>query len=412
MLATVSPPVDLYSISGGVLRMTLHPGQSRAWDSKRRFVFVIAGTQGGKTSYGPWWVDREITTCGPGDYLAVAPTYDLFKLKMLPELLAVWRLVRPDWTYQKSERVLQSADGKTRLILRSADASGGLESATAKAAWLDECGQDTFDLAAWEAVQRRLSIHQGRVLGTTTPYNLGWLKSQVYDRWAAGDRDYSVIQFRSVDNPRFPRDEYERARRTLPDWKFRMFYNAEFTRPAGMIYDCFADDNIIPPFATPEGWLVYGGLDFGGVNTCALRVICPPDRSRYYVTAEYLAGERTAKEHTAQLSPWGAGVFVGGSWSEGQWRLEFSAAGLPIRKPNISDVETGIQRVYSAMKERRLLISSECRGLIDELGRYSRPVDESGIPQAGIKDKQTFHRLDALRYVMSELNSGGGWLVS
>ena len=40
--------------------------------------------------------------------------------------------------------------------------TGGLESATAKGAWLDECGQDDFDLAAWEAPSLREGFdHRG-----------------------------------------------------------------------------------------------------------------------------------------------------------------------------------------------------------------------------------------------------------
>jgi hypothetical protein len=33
----------------------------------------------------------------------------------------------------------------------------------------------------FEAVLRRLSIHMGRVLLTTTPYDLGWIKQKLYD---------------------------------------------------------------------------------------------------------------------------------------------------------------------------------------------------------------------------------------
>ena len=120
-----------------------------------------------------------------------------------------------------------------RIILRSAQSEGGLESATALTAWLDECGQDKFKLSDWEAVLRRLSLTEGRVLGTTTIYNLGWLKSQVYDRWKNGDPDFDVIQFKSIENPAFPMEEYRRAKRTPPLWKFRMFYEGESDRPAG-----------------------------------------------------------------------------------------------------------------------------------------------------------------------------------
>ena len=73
----------LYSVENGKLTINLHPGQTRAWDSKARYTFIIAGTQSGKTSFLPMWLDREMRDSGPGDYIAVTATYDLFKLKFL-----------------------------------------------------------------------------------------------------------------------------------------------------------------------------------------------------------------------------------------------------------------------------------------------------------------------------------------
>src|SRR5690606_8383765 len=66
------------------LRFHFHAGQWRAWESERRFVCVLAGTQGGKTEFGPTWLYREIQRRGPGDYLIVTPTYPLLELKALP----------------------------------------------------------------------------------------------------------------------------------------------------------------------------------------------------------------------------------------------------------------------------------------------------------------------------------------
>ena len=59
---------EFIEIVGDKLRLNLHQGQTKAWDSDRRFVFAIAGTQGGKTTFGPWWLNREIerTTGGKG----------------------------------------------------------------------------------------------------------------------------------------------------------------------------------------------------------------------------------------------------------------------------------------------------------------------------------------------------------
>ncbi len=40
----------LYSIDGESIKLHLHSGQARVWQSNSRFVFMLAGTQGGKTS--------------------------------------------------------------------------------------------------------------------------------------------------------------------------------------------------------------------------------------------------------------------------------------------------------------------------------------------------------------------------
>ena len=391
----------------------MHPGQRRAWDSTRRFVVVLAGSQSGKTSSAPMWLHREIQRRGPGDYLAVTATYDLFKLAMLPALLDCFVVKLGIGVYRPSDRTIDIPSLNARIILRSAESDGGLESSTAKAAWLDEAGMDSYTIGTWEAILRRLSIHQGRVLLTTTLYNLGWLKAALYDRWQAGDTSIDVIQFDSTENPAFPREEFERARNSMPLWRFNMFYRGIFTRPAGLIYDCFDyAQHVIRPFAIPDAWPRFGGLDFGGVNTAAVFVAKEPTPEgasvppRYYLYREYHAGSRTAQQHANALLDGEPSTpdFSGGSHSEGQWRMEFRNAGLPIREPRVKDVEVGIQRGYGIIKRDELRIFDTCTGLIDQLQSYSRKLDASGNPTEEIADKATYHLVDAWRYLAIRLD--------
>jgi len=282
-----------------------------------------------------------------------------------------------------------------------------LESATAKAAWLDEAGQRKFQLGSWEAIQRRLSIYQGRTLITTTPYDLGWLKQRIYDPWRAGVQDIEVISFASTMNPRFPRAEFERARRELPPWKFQLFYLAQFARPAGLIYDSFSPEmHTCPRFDIPPEWNRYLGLDFGGVNTAGVFFAAEPGTNRLYLYREYLAGNRTAAEHAAALLKGEPGrpFCVGGAASEGQWRLEFARAGLPVRKPDQPDVEVGINRVYGAHTRNEIMVFSDCAGYLAQKASYSRPLDAGGEPIEGIEDKEMYHFLDAERYIIGWLN--------
>lgn len=403
------------------LRLNLHAGQIKAYTSEARFVLVLAGTQSGKTCMAPHWLFREIQRKGPGDYIVATPSYKLLALKALPEFLKLfagtlrvgdWKASQNRFTFHR--RGLESlwpnppAEAEVNVIFGHAADPDSLESATAKAAWLDEAGQRAFKFGSWEAILRRLSISQGRILITTTPYTLGWLKTEVHDRAKAGDPKYAVVNFRSTMNPTFPLEEYERARDTMPGWRFRMMYDGQFEHPAGMIYDCWDDAMHIVPsdYAPDPQWERFVGLDFGGVNTAAVFLARIPNTDRFIAYDEYHAGSRTAAEHAAEILKRVPGhplKCIGGANSEDQWRLEFTRAGLPVIPPDQFDVEVGITRVYALLKQNRLIVRRNCSRLIDQLTSYSREVDDLGNPTEKIEDKETYHLADAIRYA-------GGWL--
>lgn len=419
----------LFDVAPPKLRLNFHRGQWRAWKSDRRFVAVLAGTQSGKTSFGSWWLYKEILRRGRGDYLAVTSTYDLFKLKMLPALRECFEHVLRCGRYWSGDRIIELADPATgeflaersddpmwgRIILRSAESESGLESATAQAAWLDEAGQPEFSLSSWEAILRRLSLATGRVLLTTTPYDLGWLKRHIYDPWRSGDPAIDVIQFDSTENPIFPKEEAERARRNMPLWRYNMMYRGRFERPAGLIYDSFDErTHVVPRIALPDAWPRFLGLDFGGVNTAGVFYAREPGTNRVYAYREYLAGGRTAAEHTYHLLRGEPGIptCVGGSKSEGQWRAEFRAGGtvrgekvpgLPVREPDVKEVEVGINRVYGAHLRGEVSVFSDLSGYLDQKLSYSRVLDADGEPTEKIDAKETYHLMDAERYIL-------GWL--
>lgn len=437
------PVAEMVEVVDDRLRLNLHAGQTKAWDSKARYIAVIAGSQAGKTVTGPWWLEREIRLCGPGDYMVVTPSFQLLEKKALPAFREVFEqhlsLGRyrgsPARMFNYSKRAIAnlvassdqypawSEPGAVNVFFGHAQDPESLESATAKAAWLDEAGQKTFKLDSYQAVQRRLRIHHGRILFTTTPYDLGWLKQQVYDRAKAEeeagvppeDRQYEVINFSSTMNPLFDLAEYEAARDDMPLWKFRMMYDGIFTQPAGLIYDIYDErKHKVDPFDIPAGWQRYLGLDFGGVNTAAVYLANEPGTNDYYAYREYLSGSKTAEEHTADLrrgEPDRLQAY-GGSRGEDQWRREFKAAGFNVRRPKVSAapgtvqssvVEIGIDRVYGAFKRDNLYVFSTLGRLREELGTYSRKLDDMNEVTEEIEDKQKYHMLDALRYVVGDV---------
>lgn len=418
--APLSHPRELVREQGDHLHVSLHRGQRRAHSSSARFVIMTAGTQGGKTSYGPYWLLREMHAQGPGDYLIVTPTFQLLERKLLGEFLRLFQSRLRLGTYSNTPgRVFTlSPDGSRRLFAGRDDPDvitrvqfgyaedpDSLESMTARAAWLDEAGQHKFKRGAWEAVLRRLSLAQGRVLITTSVYTLHWLKGLV-DQAAAGDRSIEVVRFDSTANPTFPLEEYQRARRDLPGWKFDMLYRGLFQRPAGLIYDCIDESRQrIPRIPIPPGWPRFLGLDFGRVNTAACFFAQEPATDRLYLYRTYHAGSLSVPGHVRALlrgEP-GRPTAVGGAPSEDEWRREFRAHGLPLRRPPISDLELGIDRVYGAWQRGEVFAFDDLDEFWEEKRSYRRALDDRGNVTTAIEDQHSFHLMDAERYILSYL---------
>ena len=273
---------------------------------------------------------------------------------------------------------------------------------------VSNCGQAEFKYEAWEAVQRRLAINQGRVLGTTTPYNLGWLKTSVFDKWVAGDKHYDVIQFASHVNPMFPMEEFQRAKDTLPTWRFEMFYEGKFVKPYGLIYAEYKEPGMLSDLDIaniPINWNRIIGVDFGGANNATLYLVEDPETKVWHVYQEELEGGISTKEHVAnaQKRLLGAKRYraIGGAPSEIQPRKDWGTAGLRVEQPPFSDIEVGISNVIELFKSGRVKVHPSLGGLRHELSTYQRETNAEGVISNDIKDKHTFHKLDALRYACS-----------
>lgn len=397
---------------------------------------MLAGAQSGKTTFGPWWVWREMQMRGGGDFLAVTSSYDLFKLKLLPTMRETFENVLKIGRFWSGAGIIEicnpegrfladRADGVMwgRIILRSAISRGGLESTTAAGAWIDEGGQDAFTSEVWEAVQRRLSLRQGRMLCTTTLYTgTGWLRN-LYERWIAGEGTIDVIQFDSTENPSFTQEEFERVRATMQPWRFDLFYRGRFSIPPGQIYHLSAEKRVAP-FRIPRHWRRHVGVDFGAINTALVWIAECPETGNYYVYRTSLSGNKTTQQHCEDILDFverksidSFGIerteklenvvsWYGGSPSERQQRIDWHNNGVPVILPVINDVEAGIDRVTHLINTGKLHVFSDQDHFLYEMDHYSREMDDEGNVFEQIKNKASFHMMDALRYVAGDLVSG------
>jgi hypothetical protein len=374
------------------------------------------------TAIGPPWLYREIQARGPGDYLAVSPELSLARKKQIPEIKQYFKSYlnlgtlreSPDISFVFSPDGMRQTFGEcgdipTTIRFGYAAKPESLEAMTVKACWSDEAGQKDYKLDSLYAIDGRLAVNRGRHLISTTPYNLGWLKQKIYDPWqkSGGTHpDIDVIQFDSTQNPAFLAEEFERLRESMPAWKFDLFYRAKFSRPAGLIYDCFDDErHKCPRFKLPDHWQRYMGLDFGGINTAAVFFAEEPNTRRLYAYREYHEGSRIAKNHVLALlknEPM-VPICCGGSKSEGQWRDEFRDAGLPVQEPAVTEVEVGIDRVYAAIASDNVIFFDDLTETLGELAMYSRKTDANGEATDEIDAKSSFHLLDSVRYIIARI---------
>lgn len=374
---------------------------------------AIAGTGGGKTMLGYWCLavrmERE-----PGYGWGMAePTYQMLAKIILnspdpnrPNLMDFLRRIGHQPKLNKTDKIINTRYGL--IYLGSADNPDTMQGAAVKGYWLDEAGQ--MSLLAYQTAEQRCAFYEGQVLITTTPYNRGWLLTEISDK--VGPLIH-VETWRSIDNPAFPKRRYEMLKGTMASHRFGMMFEAKFERPEGLIYSFNESKCIIPRFDIPPEWYVYVGMDFGGVNTAALFFAEEPETGKLYAFREYLAGGISASQHVTELERIAEGMtiftVVGGSASEEQWRREFAAAGWGIQQPQISAVEVGIDRVISQHSKDNLYIFDDLKLYLDEKRGYARLLDESGKPTEKIANKEKYHLLDAERYIISELAMRGAY---
>ena len=398
----------------GELLLNFHPGQAKGWRSDAQWLFIQCGTGFGKTTWGPHWLDREMDRRGPGDYQAVTAAFPLLRQKMLPELRMVFEILFKKFEWKAADRIFDSFEKlhgapAFRIIVGSASSPGSLESGTMKASWLDECAQEDFLRESWEAIVRRNNINEGRILGTTTLYEIaGWYKSEIYDPWLAGDPKIEIIQGDSTDNPAFPVAAYDDARARLPSWKFNMFYRGIYEKPAGLIYDSF-DETIckIPRFKLDESWPRYVGHDFGPNNTAAVWYAQDPGTGYLFCYRAYHEGGLSNHDHAQKWKQLSVGENilnrVGGARVETGFREACTAAGWPIVEPREFGVEAGINIVYGWHQQNKLFVFDDVHKYLDEKLSYTRVLDENYEATEKISDKARFHLMDAERYILSHM---------
>lgn len=431
-----------FEMIDGKLHVNLHEGQRKVLDSDKRIIAMLCGSQSGKTRFSAYWMHKEIIKWdkimqkgeGADDAIAwaVSPSHPLQKEKLLPSFRDYFIDIMGIGEFHAADKVIdvkiEHKEGDESIYpIHFKSADGTLESATVFCMICDEAGLDDFKEESWEACIARtgttVDSGGGRVLLTSSLYNFGWLKKNVYDQWVDGDPDIEVVQFDSLMNPNFSEKIWNAEKKRLPAWKFDLRYRGMYTRPGGMIYQDFDRTRIVDPFDIPISAYRHVGVDPGLVShsTVFLGEIRPTHEeykhfplsdnvnSVYVIYDSSLMGSidttMTNQEHAELLKSRDDFLMIkticGGAAAEKYMREDYRSVGIPITEPPFKEVSAGIDIITNLLKHNQLYVFSDQSRLIKEFEEYSYKLDREGEVIPVIKDKERFHGLDSLRYACS-----------
>jgi len=383
----------------------LHKFQEKAFLSRKPIRCMVAGIQSGKTMTGGIFLGAGQADLKEDENMIMcAPTYKILNQATMPTFL---KMFGHCGKLNKVEAVFK-IHGGGNIFIRSLTDPNSMEGITdVKRIWLDEGG--LISRYAWENVMGRAAYREAPVLVTTTPYALNWIY-RMWEDWKKGDRDdVDFIQFRSIDNPYFPKKEYERQKAILDSRRFNMKYNGEFGKMEGLVYE---EINLVQAKELPAGTKFFGGLDWGFTNPFALTVrAITPYREHYRIAEFYKSGlimDEVIDVCRARMKMFNIELFIGDPSSPGSIAA-LNKAGIPCIAGD-NRVREGTDLQIKLIKEERFFIfENENPNGVDEYNSYHYPepkdykIDENQKEQEPVDSHN--HGIDADRYVSMHLEN-------
>lgn len=351
------------------------------------------------------WILTEISKNPTGNFLIGAPSHKILQQSTMEKF---WELVvEKDWgVFNKQEQIFYLNTGG-KIFVRSLDAPDSIEGMTVYAAWLDEAGN--MKERAWINVLARVAAKRGRVLCTSTPYNLGWMYKSVFKpikEGKPGFTDFELVESRSIDNPHFPKEEFQSAKLLLSTAEFERRYMGQFRRMTGLVYEDIFDfngdfnENVIFSQKPEEFLYVIGGIDWGYRDPTAIVSIGVTRNGHLYITKEIFRSGMTVRE-TADVA--GAvrfsesvSAFYGGAEQPSAIQ-ELNTRGVPVL-PSNRDIPFGTSLVRSFIRLGRVHIHESCTNIQEEFKVYH--YDEN-MRDIEIPADESNHTMDAIRYAIA-----------
>ncbi len=220
---------------------------NRVEERLRRFRCLVAGRRGGKTLSAAWevlfyaahpaqfhWDAHNKISDEPLHIWILTPDYRSSGRAALHNMRKVLRLSGlvegKDYKENRGDLYIEFENG-TLIEFKTAERPDKLVGAGLDILWIDEAALIP-DEEAWNIARPALSDKIGIVICTTTPRGKNWFYI-LFWRHLADDIDVGTVEYRSLDNPHFPAEEWQAARRDYHPLMFKQEFMASFDSMAG-----------------------------------------------------------------------------------------------------------------------------------------------------------------------------------
>lgn len=411
---------------------------------------ALWGVGTGKSAMGAF---HTVLACLDNDgmrALAVSPTNTMINdvlVPLLEDIAETWEQANGFKLYKhhKTQNTITFHNG-SKLFLRSGDRPNKLRGPTVGFIWLDETSVMPDEETIWEAVLGRLRGKGPRqIIITSTPMGDVGIIGHVLQEWRNGTPGYHVQKKTSYDNPYLPADYIPRMRAAYSPEFFEQEVLARVLKVTGLMYPEYDEETHLIDFDPHKellnGWEIIVGVDWGYGHShaiyCAVRNNASLPYPEVVVFDEFgLEGksdEEMVKAIIQRLSkyrvlPKGFAPDYEGSEANSDLRkaLRKIGAGMKVRV----EQDHKKRRVWRSVEmKRRLLRTAERKiclkfarhlqqngmnvkggfGVLESIQNYRR---KSAVVGRSFKDEpyddnRTAHSMDALRYVVMNLQKFG-----
>ncbi|HEY6019305.1 MAG TPA: terminase family protein [Candidatus Paceibacterota bacterium] len=224
-----------------------HTNTNPEADHLCRFRHLVAGRRGGKTMSAAWevlyyclhpsefhWDAHKTQSIKPLHVWVLTKDYPTGMAALLTfrEALAAAGLEHGKaYKENRGNRWFEFENGSF-VQFKTADDPETLRGAGLDILWMDEAAFIGNE-RAWQVARPALSDKLGLVVSTTTPDGKNWFYDEFWSEASKKDVNQGRVEYRSIDNPYFPAEEWRYLLRHYHPLLFKQEYMASFDSMAG-----------------------------------------------------------------------------------------------------------------------------------------------------------------------------------